>query len=34
MKKRAYDIAKQICNLAELNVFDNTRKREYVEARA
>jgi hypothetical protein len=34
MKKRAYDIARQICNLAELNVFENTRKREYVEARS
>ena len=34
MKKRALDIARQVSNLAELNPFDNTRQREYVEARA
>ena len=34
MKKRAYDVATQVSNLAELNPFNNTRQREYVEARA
>ena len=34
MKKRALDVARQVSNLAELNPFDNTRQREYVEARA
>jgi hypothetical protein len=34
MKKRAYDIATHISNLAEVNPFENTRQREYVEARA
>ena len=34
MKKRALDIAREISNLAQLNVFENTRQREYVEARS
>ena len=34
MKKRAYDVATQVSNLAELNPFNNTRQRDFVEARA